>query len=82
MGSLWEPYGKGVPFFWALGNSLIPPSKKMPHGFNDGLCFSGGIYKSSQQAGKYLDVLGQKDLPRFCKVNTFGATVSSTWSGD
>ena len=24
MGSLWEPYGKGVPFFGAPGNSLDP----------------------------------------------------------
>ena len=32
MGSLWEPYGKGVPFLGAPGNSL-------DYTRNSGLCF-------------------------------------------
>ena len=30
MGSLWEPYGKGVPFFGAPGNSLETVVYKYP----------------------------------------------------
>ena len=35
-----------------------------------------------QQTGEHLNVLGKNPDCFVCKVNTFGATVSSTWSGD
>lgn len=52
----------------------------MPHVFSIMAFVSKG--KSMQQTGEHLNVLGKNPDCLVCKVNTFGATVSSTWSGD